>query len=46
MARVPVRVIGETIRAGWGLKVGMRVKVGQPFRLEKIPRQRQRGWRR
>ena len=33
MPRVPVRVIGETIRAGWGLKVGTRVKVGQPFRL-------------
>jgi hypothetical protein len=40
MTRVPVRVIGETIRAGWGLKVGTRIKVGQPFRL--ISRKRRR----
>ncbi len=33
MARVPVTVAGETIRCGWGLKVGTRVKCGQPFRI-------------
>jgi hypothetical protein len=38
MPRVPVAIIGETIRAGWGLKVGTRIKVGQPFRLDALPR--------
>jgi hypothetical protein len=38
MPRVPVAIIGETIRAGWGLTVGTRVKVGQPFRLASLPR--------
>lgn len=33
MPRVPVKVMGGTIRAGWGLKAGTRVKAGQPFRL-------------
>jgi len=33
MPRVPVRQIGTTIRPGWGLKVGTRITVGQPFRL-------------
>ena len=41
MPRVPVKVMGETIRAGWGLKVGTRVKVGQPFRLMRRKRRRE-----
>ena len=35
MPRVPVKYIGTKIRPGWGLKVGTRIKVGQPFRLSR-----------
>jgi hypothetical protein len=42
MPRVPVGIIGETIRAGWGLKVGTRIKVGQPFRVLNRPNRRGR----
>ena len=38
MARVPVKQLGTKIRPGWGLKVGTRIKVGQPFRLIGLPR--------
>lgn len=38
MPRVPVKYLGTKIRPGWGLKVGMRLKVGQPFRLRSVER--------
>lgn len=41
MPRVPVRQIGTKIRPGWGLKVGTRLKCGQPFRLIGAARPRQ-----
>lgn len=41
MPRVPVRQLGTKIRPGWGLKVGVRLKVGQPFNLRMVDRKRE-----